>query len=185
MLSSRSSIVLHFIFLCVTHFELSLYLDSLLGISSIQSLSHVQLFVTPWTEAIGLPCPSPTPRVCSNSCPSSQWCHPTISSSVIPFSFWLQTFPAWESFPINQFFASGGQSVGCIYLKYCLVYRCPVVLVPCFIKTIISLLNSLCSCVSEQLTILVWVCFELFILFHWFIHLFFCQCHTALITIAL
>ena len=104
------------------------------------------------------PCPSPTPRVCSNSCPSSQWCHPTISSSVIPFSSWLQTFPASESFPINQFFASGGQSVGCIYLKYCLVYRCPLVLVPCFIKTILSLLNSLCSCVSEQLTILVWVC---------------------------
>ena len=58
-----------------------------------------------------LPCPSPTPGACSNSCPSSQWCHPTISSSVIPFSFCLQSFPASESFPVSQFFASGGQSI--------------------------------------------------------------------------
>ena len=54
------------------------------------------------------PCPSPTPRICSNSCPLSWWCHPNISSSVIPFC--LQSFPASESFPMNQFFASGGQS---------------------------------------------------------------------------
>ena len=59
-----------------------------------------------------LPCPSPTPGVCSNSCPSSQWCHPTISSSVIPFSSCPQSFPASGSFPRNQFFASGGQSIG-------------------------------------------------------------------------
>ena len=59
-----------------------------------------------------LPCPSPTPRACSNSCPSSQWCHPTISSSVIPFSSHLQSFPASGSFPMSQFFASGGQSTG-------------------------------------------------------------------------
>ena len=59
-----------------------------------------------------LPCPSPTPRACSNSCPSSQWCHPTISSSVVPFSSCLQSFPASGSFPTNQFFASGGQSIG-------------------------------------------------------------------------
>ena len=52
------------------------------------------------------PCPSPTPRACSNSCPSSQWCHPTISSSVIPFSC-LQSFSASGSFPMSQFFASG------------------------------------------------------------------------------
>ena len=56
-----------------------------------------------------LPCPSPTPRVCSNSIPLSQWCHPTISSSVVPFSSSLQSFPASGSFPISQFFASGGQ----------------------------------------------------------------------------
>ena len=59
-----------------------------------------------------LPCLSPTPGACSNSCPSSQWCHPTISSSVIPFSFCLQSFPASGSFPMSQLFASGGQSIG-------------------------------------------------------------------------
>ena len=59
-----------------------------------------------------LPCPSPTPGACSNSSPSSQWCHPTISSSVIPFSSCLQSFPASGSSPMSQFFASGGQSIG-------------------------------------------------------------------------
>ena len=59
-----------------------------------------------------LPCPSPTPRAYSNSCPSSQWCHPTIPSSVIPFSSCLQSFPALGSFLVSQFFASGGQSIG-------------------------------------------------------------------------
>ena len=58
------------------------------------------------------PCPSPTFRVYSNSCPMSQWCHPTISSSVIPFSFRLQSFLASGSFQKSQFFASGGQSIG-------------------------------------------------------------------------
>ena len=58
-----------------------------------------------------LPCPSPTPRACSNSGPSSQWCHPTILSSVIFFSC-LQSFPASGSFQMSQFFASGGQSTG-------------------------------------------------------------------------
>ena len=57
-------------------------------------------------------CPSPTPRVYSNSCPLSQWCHPTISSFVVPFSFCLQSFPASGSFQRSQFFASGGQSIG-------------------------------------------------------------------------
>ena len=59
-----------------------------------------------------LPCPSPAPRAYSNSCPLSQWCHPTISSSVIPFSSHLQSFPASESFQMTQFFASGGPSIG-------------------------------------------------------------------------
>ena len=58
------------------------------------------------------PCPSPAPRACSNSCPSSQWCHPIISSSVIPFSSCLQSFPASRSFPVSHFFPSGGQSIG-------------------------------------------------------------------------
>ena len=58
------------------------------------------------------PCPSPTPRVYPNSCLWSQWCHPTISSSVIPFSSCLQSFPTSRSFQTSQFFASGGQSIG-------------------------------------------------------------------------
>ena len=58
------------------------------------------------------PCPSPTPRGYSNSCPLSLWCHPTTSSSVVPFSSRLQSFPPSGSFPMSQFFASGGQSIG-------------------------------------------------------------------------
>ena len=58
------------------------------------------------------PCPSPTPGVYSNSCPLSRWCHPTIWSSVIPFSSHLQSFPASRSFQMSQFFSSGGQSIG-------------------------------------------------------------------------
>ena len=57
-------------------------------------------------------CPSPTPGVYSNSCPLSWWCHPTISSSVIPFSSCLQSFPESGSFQMSQFFTSGGQSIG-------------------------------------------------------------------------
>ena len=59
-----------------------------------------------------LPCPSPSPGACSNSCLSSWWCHPTISSSVIPFSYCLQSFPVSESFPRGPFFSSGGQRTG-------------------------------------------------------------------------
>ena len=85
--------------------------------SSVRSLSHVWLFATPWTEAHKLPGPSPTPGVYSNSCPSSWWRHPTISSFVVPFSSCLQSFSASGSFPKSQFsslphFASGGQSTG-------------------------------------------------------------------------
>ena len=58
------------------------------------------------------PCPSPTPRVHPNPCPLSRWCHPTISSSVVPFSSCPQSFPASGPFPMSQFFASGGQSIG-------------------------------------------------------------------------
>ena len=59
-----------------------------------------------------LPCPSPTPRACSNSCSSSRCCHTTISSSVVPFSPLLQSFPASGPFPMSQLFASVGQSIG-------------------------------------------------------------------------
>ena len=74
------------------------------------------------------PCPSPTPGVHPNSCPLSRWCYPTISSSVVPFSSCLQSFPATGSFPVNQFFESDGQSIGVsasasvMYFVMCLLY---------------------------------------------------------------
>ena len=79
---------------------------------SVQSLSSVQHFVTPWTIAYQVSCPSQTPRAYSDSCPSVWWCQPTILSSVIPFSSCLHSFQASGSFPMSQFFASGGQSIG-------------------------------------------------------------------------
>ena len=79
--------------------------------SSVQSLSRVRLFATPWTVACQSSCLSPAPRVYSNSCPLSQWCHPSISSSVLPFSSHLQSFSASGSFQMSQFFESGGQSI--------------------------------------------------------------------------
>ena len=81
---------------CSVHFSRSVVSKSLLP----HGLQHTRP-----------PCPSPTPRVYSNSCPLSRGCHPTISSSVVPFSSHLQAFPASGSFPMSQFFASGGQSV--------------------------------------------------------------------------
>ena len=82
---------------------------------SVQFSSVTQL--CPTLQPHGLqharpPCPSPTPRVYSNSCPLSWWCHPTISCSVVPFSYCPQSFPASGSFQMSQFFASGGQSIG-------------------------------------------------------------------------
>ena len=76
------------------------------------SRSVVWLFATSWTAARQTSCPSPTPGACSSSCPSSRWCHPTSSSSVVPFSSYLQSFPASGSFPMSQFLTSGGQSIG-------------------------------------------------------------------------
>ena len=75
--------------------------------------STTQTYPTPCNpmDCSRLPCPSPTPGACSNSCPLSRWCNPTISSSII-FSSCLQSFPASGSFPMSQFFASGGQSIG-------------------------------------------------------------------------
>ena len=77
--------------------------------------SHSVMSDSLWSHGLQharLPCPSPTPGAYSNSCPSSQWCHLTISCSVIPFSSCPQSLPASGSFPMSQFFASGGQSIG-------------------------------------------------------------------------
>jgi len=85
--------------------------SNLIGLkkSSVQSLSRVQLFPTPWIAARQA---SLFPGVHPNSCPLSWWCHPAISSSVIPFSSCPQSLPASESFPMSQLFAWGGQSIG-------------------------------------------------------------------------
>ena len=78
----------------------------------VSSLSCVRLVATPWTVVHQASLFFTTSGVCSNLCPLSQWCHSTISSSVIPFSSLLQSFPASGSFPRIQFFASGGQNTG-------------------------------------------------------------------------
>ena len=82
-------------------------------IQSVSSVTQSCSTLKPYgLENTRLPCPSSTPGVYSNSCPSIWWCHPTISSSVVPFSFCLQSFPASGSFQMSQFFSSGGQSIG-------------------------------------------------------------------------
>ena len=83
------------------------------GVSVQFSCSVMSNFLWPHgLQHTRLPCPSPAPRACSNSCQLSRWCHPTISSFVIPFSSCLQSFLASGSFHMSQFFTSGGQSVG-------------------------------------------------------------------------
>ena len=77
-------------------------------ISSVQSLSHVSL----WPRGLQHTRPLPTLKACSNSYPSSRWCHPTILSSILPFSSCLQSFPVSGSFPVSQFFASCGRGIG-------------------------------------------------------------------------
>ena len=81
-------------------------------LSSVQLFSVSNSLQPHGLQHTSLPYSSPTPRACSNSCPSSRWCHPTILSFVIPFSSCLQSFPASGSFPVSQFFASGGQNIG-------------------------------------------------------------------------
>ena len=85
------------------------------NVQSINQFSCSARSVSLWPHGLQhtrLPCPSPIPGPCSISCPSSQWCHPTISSSVVSFSSCLQSFPASGSFPMSQFFALCGQNIG-------------------------------------------------------------------------
>ena len=96
---------------------LSLLLSKYAATSYVPSFqfSHSVMSNSFWSHGLQharLPCPLPTPRAYSNSCPSSQWCHPTISSSAVLFSSRLQSFPASGSFLMNQFFASGDQRIG-------------------------------------------------------------------------
>ena len=95
-------------------------LHIVIGISSVQLLRRVRHFATPWTAAHQASLSITNSLSLLDSCPSSQWCHPTISSSVVPFFFCLQSFPALGSFPMSQLFASGGQSIGVII--QCIVF---------------------------------------------------------------
>ena len=83
-----------------------------MSFSSVRSLSHVRLFVTSWTAARQPPLSITNSWSLLKLISINQWCHPTISSSVIHFFSWLQSFPASESFQMSQFFASGGQIIG-------------------------------------------------------------------------
>jgi len=104
--------ICHYISLCIFH------LFIIWGIQIHMSLLFFSHSVMPdslWPQGLQqarLPCPSLSPRVCSNSCPLSQWCHPTISSSVGPFSTCHQSLPGSGSFPMSQLFTSGGQRIG-------------------------------------------------------------------------
>ena len=80
--------------------------------SSVQSLSHIRLFVTPWTTVRQASLSITNSQSLLKLMPIELWCHPTISSSVVPFSSHLQSFPASGSFQVSQFFTSGGQSIG-------------------------------------------------------------------------
>ena len=84
----------------------------IIQLSSVQSLSHVQLFVTTWTAARQASLFITISWSLLKILSMSQWCHPTISASVVPFSSYFQSFPASGSFQMSQFFASGGQSIG-------------------------------------------------------------------------
>ena len=101
-----------FVFLLPWNASLYILVTFLLGFFVvIQSLSHVWLFATPWTAAHQASLSFRAPGACSNSCPLSWWCHPTILSSGIPFSSCLQSFLASGSFLMSQLFSSGGQNI--------------------------------------------------------------------------
>ena len=96
-------------------FGLAFWMKMLSSVQFSHSKSRVWLFATPWIHELQHtkpPCPSPTPGVYSDSCSLSQWCPPAISSSAVPFSSCPQSLPASGSFPMSQFFTSGGQSIG-------------------------------------------------------------------------
>ena len=105
---------------CLYAFSVWNFTSLILSIFSLNSAFSVQFscsvvsdsFLPHGLQYARLPCPSTSPEAYSDSCPSSQWCHPTISFSVIPFFSSLQSFPASGSFPMSQFFESGGQSIG-------------------------------------------------------------------------
>ena len=98
--------------ICLFSLTQSSHTFILVQFSSVQLLSCVRLFATPWIVAHQASLSITNSRVHSNSCPSSRWCHPAISSSVVPFSSYPESLPASESFPMSQLFTWGGQSTG-------------------------------------------------------------------------
>ena len=95
-------------------YVLIIYSSNSSTVFEILLFNHSVMSDSLWPHGLhhaSLPCPSPSPGACSNSCPLNLWCHPTILPSVIPFSSCLHSFPASGSFPMSQFFASGGQSI--------------------------------------------------------------------------
>ena len=115
--------MLNFYFKVIVYFEIVILIGTLISfpwdvsISDFQFSSVAQLVLFNSSQPHESqhsrpPCPLPSPGVYSNPCPSSWWCHPTISSSVVPFSSCPQSFPASGSFQMSQFFTSGGQSIG-------------------------------------------------------------------------
>ena len=112
----NSSTVLLVVILDITTIISEIMLDtSLHHFLQYCCCSVAKLCQTLWPHALQhtrLACPSPSPGICSNSCPLSWWCHPTISPSIVPFSSYLQSFPASRSLPMSRLFASGGQSIG-------------------------------------------------------------------------
>ena len=99
-------------FICISSLTVMRGCMGFIDLVAIQSLSCVQLFATPWTTAHQALLSFTLSQVCSNTCPLRWWCHPTISSSAVPFSSCLQSFPALGSSPVNQLFASSGQNIG-------------------------------------------------------------------------
>ena len=107
-----------------THTHTYIYIYELIFLKAEFSCSVVSVSLPPHgMQHTRLPCPSTTPRACSNSCPSSQWYHPAISSSVIPFPFCFQSFPESRSFPMSQFFTSVGLSFELQYQSFQWIFR--------------------------------------------------------------
>ena len=102
----------NFILLCTSNYNNLCLLPRLVQFSSVQLLSHIRLFATPWIAARQASLSITKPGVYPNSCPSSGWCHPAITSSVLPFSSCPQSLPASGSFPVSHIFAWGGKSTG-------------------------------------------------------------------------
>ena len=118
----------------------------------VQRLRFVWWFATHGLQHTRLPCPSPSPRACSNSCPLSRWCHPTILSSIIPFSSCLQSFPALGFLPMSQFFTSDGQSIGASALASVLPMNIQD-WYPLILTGLISLLSKRFSSVFSNTTV--------------------------------